>query len=81
MTLRYFTLLAAYFRFIAQKAEKLFQQGADARTSRRRLENDQTEDHAALLPPLEVFANVTQEERAKEFFKVKKYSCKGGIEI
>jgi len=54
-------------RFIAQKSDSLFVPGM-GKASRVTLENDHTEDHMALLPPMELFAQIPPEDRAKQFF-------------
>ena len=58
------------FRFIAQKSDVLFQPSKGLRTNRRTLDNAHTDNHAALLPPLEIFTNIDQVERSKRFFDV-----------
>ena len=49
-------------RFISQNAEKLFREDpsseANYRSDNVRLDNDQAEELAALLPPYEVFTHV-----------------------
>ena len=35
-----------------------------------KLDNDLVEEHAALLPPFEVFTNVHEDDRCRHFFDV-----------
>merc|ERR1719438_328823 len=57
-------------RFISQHAEKLFQDnsGSSSGYGNVRLDNDQVEELAALLPPYEVFTNVHEDDRCRHFF-------------
>ena len=53
-------------RFISQNAEKLFNDnsaGAVSAADAVRLDNDQVEELAALLPPYEVFTRVHEDDR------------------
>jgi len=59
-------------RFISQNAQKLFKEDPCAEavftSDTVRLDNDQTEELAALLPPYEVFTNVNEDDRCRHFF-------------
>merc|ERR1719270_2096596 len=57
-------------RFISQHAEKLFQENSNSSSGygNVRLDNDQVEELAALLPPYEVFTNVHEDDRCRHFF-------------
>ena len=61
------------FRFIAQKSDELFEGGGGGAV-RTTLENDHTEDHSALLPPLETFGHLNEsiksDDRLRHFFNV-----------
>ena len=61
-------------RFISQNAEKLFREDSSSEANYRsdnvRLDNDQAEELAALLPPYEVFTHVHEDDRCRHFFDV-----------
>ena len=58
-------------RFISQKAERLFKQPSESGKAGGRGEvRDQVEEHAALLPPLEVFGDINEDDRCRHFFEV-----------
>ena len=58
-------------RFISQNAEKLFKDTPATKTNfNLKLDNDQIEELAALLPPFEAFTNVHEDDRCKHFFEV-----------
>ena len=60
-------------RFISQNVDKLYSQSHSQDQqgySNVRLDNDQTEELAALLPPFEVFTNVHEDDRCRHFFDV-----------
>ena len=55
-----------FYRFISQNAEKLFNDhsaGSVSATDAVRLDTDQVEELAALLPPYEVFTRVHEDDR------------------
>ena len=70
--LKIFLFYTYFFRFISQHAEKLFQDnsGSSSGYGNVRLDNDQVEELAALLPPYEVFTNVHEDDRCRHFFDV-----------
>jgi len=57
-------------RFISQNAEKLFKENTNSKPNHDciKLDNDQIEELAALLPPYEVFTNVHEDDRCRHFF-------------
>ena len=58
-------------RFISQKAERLFKHSVGPGSGGGKGEaRDQVEEHAALLPPLEVFADINEDDRCRHFFEV-----------
>ena len=58
-------------RFISQNCEKLYRERLAAETQTNiKMDNDQVEEHAALLPPFEVFTKVDEDDRCRHFFDV-----------
>jgi len=57
-------------RFISQNSDKLFNEMPISSASSIRLDNDQVEEHAALLPPFEAFTDVHEDDRCRHFFDV-----------
>eukprot|EP00092_Neocalanus_flemingeri_P103489 GFUD01132444.1.p1 GENE.GFUD01132444.1~~GFUD01132444.1.p1 ORF type:complete len:836 (+),score=222.84 GFUD01132444.1:36-2543(+) len=55
-------------RFISQNSDKLFNETLNTNVSSIRLDNDQVEEHAALLPPFEAFTDVHEDDRCRHFF-------------
>ena len=55
-------------RFISQKVDKLFTEQEEEAAGARREVRHQVEEHAALLPPLEAFAEVDEDDRCRHFF-------------
>jgi len=55
-------------RFISQNSDKLFSENPNTSMSNIRLDNDQVEEHAALLPPFESFTDVHEDDRCRHFF-------------
>jgi len=55
-------------RFISQNSDKLFNEILVPNVSSIRLDNDQVEEHAALLPPFEAFTDVHEDDRCRHFF-------------
>ena len=72
------------FRFIAQKSDELFEGGGGGAV-RTTLENDHTEDHSALLPPLETFGHLNEsiksDDRLRHFFNVSFFHFSQDIHI
>ena len=59
-------LTPMFYRFISQNAEKLFNDNSAGSVSAAdavRLDTDQVEELAALLPPYEVFTRVHEDDR------------------
>jgi len=56
-------------RFISQKVDKLFTEQEERVVGRREVRH-QVEEHAALLPPLEAFAEVDEDDRCRHFFEL-----------
>ena len=62
-------------RFISQNSEKLYRESPVVEDQTNiKLDNDLVEEHAALLPPFEVFTNVHEDDRCRHFFDVSKGS-------
>ena len=60
-------------RFISQNSDKLYRESPVVEDQTNiKLENDLVEEHAALLPPFEVFTNVHEDDRCRHFFDVSK---------
>lgn len=60
-------------RFISQNSEKLYRESSVLEDQTNiKLDNDLVEEHAALLPPFEVFTNVHEDDRCRHFFDVSK---------
>ena len=58
-------------RFISQNSEKLYRERREVEDQANiKLDNDLVEEHAALLPPFEVFTNVHEDDRCRHFFDV-----------
>ena len=56
-------------RFISQNVEKLYKNNSSSNNySSVKLDNDHTEELAALLPPFEVFTSVDEDDRCRHFF-------------
>jgi len=55
-------------RFISQNSDKLFDELLNPNVSSIRLDNDQVEEHAAVLPPFEAFSDVHEDDRCRHFF-------------
>ena len=62
------------FRFISQNCEKLYIERETVPQTNIKLDNDQVEEHAALLPPFEVFTQVDEDDRCRHFFDVSQMS-------
>ena len=59
-------------RFISQNSEKLYgERRVPEDQTNIKLDNDLVEEHAALLPPFEVFTNVDEDDRCRHFFDVR----------
>ena len=62
-------------RFISQNSEKLYRESTVVEDQTNiKLDNDLVEEHAALLPPFEVFTNVHEDDRCRHFFDVSTFA-------